>query len=25
MNPRGANIYNKEGIPASPFRTDNWN
>lgn len=24
MNPRGANLYNKEGIPASPFRTDNW-
>ena len=19
-----ANLYNKEGIPASPFRTDNW-
>jgi len=24
MNPRGANLYNKDGIPASPFRTDNW-
>ena len=24
MNPRGANLYNREGIPASPFRTDNW-
>ena len=24
MNPRGANLYNKEGIHASPFRTDNW-
>jgi sialate O-acetylesterase len=24
MNPAGANLYNKEGIPASPFRTDNW-
>ncbi len=23
-NPEGANLYNKEGIPASPFRTDNW-
>ncbi|WP_031425594.1 sialate O-acetylesterase [Flavimarina sp. Hel_I_48] len=23
-NPEGANIYNKEGFPASPFRTDNW-
>lgn len=21
-NPRGANLYNKEGLPASPFRTD---
>lgn len=19
-----ANLYNKEGLPASPFRTDNW-
>lgn len=24
MNPTGANLYNKEGLPASPFRTDNW-
>ncbi|WP_417734722.1 sialate O-acetylesterase [Rosistilla oblonga] len=24
MNPEGANLYNKEGIPASPFRTDAW-
>jgi sialate O-acetylesterase len=22
-NPQGANLYNKEGLPASPFRTDN--
>ncbi len=20
----GANIYNREGLPASPFRTDDW-
>jgi sialate O-acetylesterase len=24
MNPAGANFYNREGLPASPFRTDNW-
>ena len=24
MNPDGCNLYNKEGFPASPFRTDNW-
>jgi len=24
MNPEGSNLYNKEGLPASPFRTDNW-
>jgi sialate O-acetylesterase len=24
MNPEGANLYNKVGLPASPFRTDNW-
>lgn len=24
MNPAGANLYNKEGLPAVPFRTDNW-
>jgi sialate O-acetylesterase len=23
-NPQGCNLYNKEGLPASPFRTDNW-
>ena len=23
-NPEGANLYNREGIPASPFRTDQW-
>jgi sialate O-acetylesterase len=23
-NPGGANLYNKEGLPASPFRTDDW-
>jgi sialate O-acetylesterase len=23
-NPAGANLYNKEGLPASPFRTDEW-
>ena len=23
-NPLGANLYNAEGIPASPFRTDDW-
>ncbi len=23
-NPQGANLYNKEGLPASPFRTDNF-
>ena len=23
-NPKGANLYNREGLPASPFRTDNW-
>ncbi|UII19201.1 sialate O-acetylesterase [Fulvivirga ligni] len=23
-NPADANLYNKEGLPASPFRTDNW-
>ena len=23
-NPDGANLYNKEGLPASPFRTDQW-
>ncbi|MHC4886586.1 MAG: hypothetical protein ACYTGH_16035 [Planctomycetota bacterium] len=24
MNPVGCNLYNREGLPASPFRTDNW-
>ena len=24
MNPEGAKLYNKAGIPASPFRTDEW-
>jgi sialate O-acetylesterase len=24
MNPADCNLYNKEGLPASPFRTDNW-
>lgn len=24
MNPAGANLYNKEGLPAVPFRTDSW-
>lgn len=24
-NPDGANLYNKEGLPASPFRTDEFN
>jgi sialate O-acetylesterase len=23
-NPEGSNLYNKEGLPASPFRTDKW-
>ncbi len=23
-NPAGANLYNKDGLPASPFRTDKW-
>jgi len=23
-DPKGANLYNKEGLPASPFRTDTW-
>ena len=23
-NPLGANLYNKAGLPASPFRTDRW-
>lgn len=24
MNPAKANLYNKEGLPAGPFRTDKW-
>jgi sialate O-acetylesterase len=24
MNPEGCNLYNKEELPASPFRTDDW-
>ena len=24
LNPADANLYNKEGLPAGPFRTDNW-
>ena len=23
-NPDGCNLYNREGLPASPFRTDTW-
>ncbi|OGV49436.1 MAG: hypothetical protein A2X49_13190 [Lentisphaerae bacterium GWF2_52_8] len=23
-NPAGCNLYNKEGLPAAPFRTDTW-
>lgn len=23
-NPTGANLYNRDGLPASPFRTDDW-
>jgi sialate O-acetylesterase len=23
-NPEGIKLYNREGLPASPFRTDNW-
>jgi sialate O-acetylesterase len=23
-NPQGCNLYSKEGLPASPFRTDDW-
>jgi len=24
MNPEGCNLYNQEGLPAAPFRTDDW-
>jgi len=23
-NPEGANLFNAAGLPASPFRTDDW-
>ena len=23
-NPAGANLYNRDGLPAVPFRTDEW-
>jgi len=23
-DPEDANLYNREGLPASPFRTDEW-
>jgi sialate O-acetylesterase len=23
-DPKDANLYNREGLPASPFRTDDW-
>ena len=23
-NPEGANLYNRAGLPATPFRTDTW-
>ena len=23
-NPVGANLYNRDGLPASPFRSDDW-
>jgi sialate O-acetylesterase len=23
-NPEGANLYNREGLPASPFRANPW-
>ena len=23
-DPQGCNLYNTEGLPASPFRTDDW-
>jgi sialate O-acetylesterase len=23
-NPEGCNLYNKEGLPAPPFRSDSW-
>lgn len=24
MNPKGSKLYNEEGLPASPFCTDDW-
>lgn len=24
MNPAGCNLYNRDGLPASPFRSDDW-
>ena len=24
LNPKGPKLYNREGLPASPFRTDDW-
>ena len=24
INPEGANLYNREGLPASPFTTEEW-
>lgn len=24
INPEGANLYNRDGLPAAPFRTDDW-
>ena len=24
MNPADANLYNMDGLPAGPFRTDHW-
>lgn len=24
MNPKGPKLYNREGLPASPFRNDGW-
>jgi sialate O-acetylesterase len=24
INPEGANLYNRDGLPAAPFRTDTW-
>jgi sialate O-acetylesterase len=24
MNPEGANLYNRDGLPASPFQTGDW-